>query len=175
MSVKKERPQNKHLKPTDPNTPEGQEQIRKMQAGLKRYHEEQKLKKETAAQAKARTEAAIQTLALEDVTTAIANGELSGDSINVVLQLTKTLEQLGNPADLDKDGKELWKFCMKQLQAATGQEAAKKSEEVVDLRDTSNMTREELNRKAAAMRDKFGVEVTVGDNNEEKGPARTRH
>ena len=64
---------------------------------------------------------------------------------------------------------------MKQLQAATGQEAAKKSEEVVDLRDTSNMTREELNRKAAAMRDKFGVEVTVGDNNEEKGPARTRH
>ena len=62
---------------------------------------------------------------------------------------------------------------MKQLQAATGQEAAKKSEEVVDLRDTSNMTRDELHRKAAAMKEKYGVEVTVGEKNAKAGPTRT--
>ena len=135
----------------------------KMQQKLKEKRERDRLKKETEAQAKANLEATIQSLALDDLASAVEAGHLSAETINVALKTDKMVEEIEKipMEDRSKDMNELWKFCMTQLKSVTGQEAAKKVDQTVDLSDISGLTKEELQKRAAAMREKHGHTPTV--------------
>ena len=135
-----------------------------MQAGLKRYNEEQKLKRQTDAQAKANLEQLVQRLALEDLTLAVANGDIKEDTLNVAKKCAATIEAIEKIAmkNRTKDMNEMWKYCMTQLQKVTGQEAAKKVEQNIDLRDdNADLSKEEMQKKLAEHAQKFGHSPTL--------------
>ena len=127
----------------------------RMKEGLKKHQEKQRLKKQTAAQAKANLEAAFQQLSLEDVDAAIREGIISEESVNPILLVTKAINSLGDPTLLDKDGRAFWMELIKQQRAMLGTEAAKKAEQTVDLKDNASLTREELQEKAKKFKNKF--------------------
>ncbi len=151
----------KHLQP--PAKDKNDWRYIKMREGLARYQEQQRIKKETAAQSKQNLEQIFQKLALDDLAEAVSNGSIDGDTINVALKAAETIQEIEKISlkDRTKDLNEMWKFCMNQLRIVTGQESAKKAEQTLDLRDNSNLTKDELMKKAAEFKAKFGHEPNV--------------
>ncbi len=155
----------KNLRPTRKGDPDFQQRIDKMQNGLKKYQEAQRLKRQTDAQIKQGLEGVFQKLSLEDLSAAIEAGEINPDTINIALTAARTIEDIEKIPLLKrtKDLNDIWKFCMTQLKSVTGQEAAKKVEQNVDMRDNTNMTKEELHKKAAEYKQKYGHAPDVGE------------